>query len=75
MFGRRGNDKLKGGAGTDVVIDDNEVEVYWRGGEKGFPNAAKTELAHQIIELVAERFDARDDEATQADSTVVEFRK
>lgn len=39
--------------------DDNAVDVYWRGGEQGFPQAAKTELAHQIVALVAERYTAQ----------------
>jgi phosphopantothenoylcysteine decarboxylase/phosphopantothenate--cysteine ligase len=36
--------------------DDNAVQVYWENGESAFPMAAKTELAHQLIELVAERY-------------------
>jgi len=36
--------------------DDNAVDVFWRDGEQGFPQAAKTELAHQIIGLVAKRY-------------------
>lgn len=38
--------------------DDNLVEVYWQGGEKAFERAAKTALAENIMELVAERFEA-----------------
>jgi phosphopantothenoylcysteine decarboxylase/phosphopantothenate--cysteine ligase len=38
--------------------DDNTVDVYWRDGDTSFPTAAKTELAHQIVELLAERYDA-----------------
>jgi phosphopantothenoylcysteine decarboxylase/phosphopantothenate--cysteine ligase len=36
--------------------DDNAVEVYWDNGEKAFPMTAKTELAHQLIELITERY-------------------
>jgi phosphopantothenoylcysteine decarboxylase/phosphopantothenate--cysteine ligase len=36
--------------------DDNTVEVYWQGGEQSFAKAAKTELAAQIMRLVADRF-------------------
>lgn len=36
--------------------DDNAVQVYWENGERAFPLVAKTELAHQLIELVAERY-------------------
>ena len=39
-------------------LDDNEIEVYWKDGEKGFARAPKTELAEQIMQLVAERFTA-----------------
>ena len=38
--------------------DDNEVEVYWKDGGKGFARAPKTDLAEQIMQLVAERFAA-----------------
>lgn len=37
--------------------DDNAVEVYWQGGEQAYPQAAKTELARQIIQLVANRYE------------------
>jgi phosphopantothenoylcysteine decarboxylase/phosphopantothenate--cysteine ligase len=43
------------GEGVGFDADDNTVEVYWQGGEQGFAQAAKTELARQIIKLVAER--------------------
>jgi phosphopantothenoylcysteine decarboxylase/phosphopantothenate--cysteine ligase len=36
--------------------DDNSVSVLWKNGNKGFPQAAKSELARDIIELVAEHF-------------------
>jgi phosphopantothenoylcysteine decarboxylase/phosphopantothenate--cysteine ligase len=36
--------------------DDNAVEVYWENGEQRFPMAAKTDLAHQLIELIAARY-------------------
>ena len=35
--------------------DDNTVEVFWRGGEQSFPKTAKTELAAQLIQLIADR--------------------
>ncbi len=38
--------------------DDNTMTVYWRGGHEEFPTAAKTALARDLIELVAERFHA-----------------
>ncbi len=36
--------------------DENAVDVFWEGGEQSFAQAAKTELARDIIELVATRF-------------------
>ena len=36
--------------------DDNEVSVFWNGNEKRFPEAQKSELANDLIELVAERY-------------------
>ncbi len=36
--------------------DDNALTVYWRGGHRDFATAAKTALAADLIELVAERF-------------------
>jgi phosphopantothenoylcysteine decarboxylase/phosphopantothenate--cysteine ligase len=37
--------------------DVNTVEVYWRGGEQSFPMAAKSELAEDLIRLIADRYD------------------
>ena len=36
--------------------DDNAVSVFWNGNEKRFPEAQKSELANDLIELVAERY-------------------
>ena len=36
--------------------DDNAVDVYWKGGEQRFDKAAKSELAEQVIKLVAARY-------------------
>jgi len=47
--------------------DDNEVDIFWRGGEQGFPRAAKVTLAQQIIQLTAERYKATRSAATQQD--------
>jgi len=51
--------------------DDNAVDIYWRDGEQGFPNTAKTELAQQIVRLVAERYEATRGAATQPKLTVI----
>jgi phosphopantothenoylcysteine decarboxylase/phosphopantothenate--cysteine ligase len=36
--------------------DDNAAEVFWPGGERALPRTSKTELAAQILHLVAERY-------------------
>jgi phosphopantothenoylcysteine decarboxylase/phosphopantothenate--cysteine ligase len=55
--------------------DDNTVEVYWRGGEQAFAKAAKSDLAQQIIRLVAERYEAMRGAATQAKLTVISVKE
>ena len=44
--------------GNDLGFDrdDNALNVLWTGGRRDFPNAPKSELARELIELVAERF-------------------
>ncbi|HSG59410.1 MAG TPA: bifunctional phosphopantothenoylcysteine decarboxylase/phosphopantothenate--cysteine ligase CoaBC [Woeseiaceae bacterium] len=55
--------------------DDNAAQVYWRGGERDFPTAAKAELADGIVQLVAERFAASRGEATQPEPAVLRFKE
>jgi phosphopantothenoylcysteine decarboxylase/phosphopantothenate--cysteine ligase len=38
--------------------DENALQVYWRGGERALPMAPKSELARQLIALIAERYQA-----------------
>jgi phosphopantothenoylcysteine decarboxylase/phosphopantothenate--cysteine ligase len=45
--------------------DDNSVEVLWDGGGQSLPRAAKTELAEQLVLLVAERLEATRGTKTQ----------
>ena len=44
------------GSDCGFDVDENTVDVYWHGGERSFPTAAKTDLAAQIIDLVADRY-------------------
>jgi phosphopantothenoylcysteine decarboxylase/phosphopantothenate--cysteine ligase len=37
--------------------DDNAVELIWSDGEQELPNAAKTDLALQIVQIIAERYE------------------
>ena len=55
--------------------DDNAVDVYWADGEQSFETAAKADLAHQIITLVAERFEVNRGEATQPELTVISSKQ
>ncbi len=50
------------GSDCGFDYDENAVEVFWPGGEQAFPTAAKTELARQLVSLIADRYDSlRDD--------------
>ncbi len=53
--------------------DDNAVNVYWPGGERFFPVAAKSELAGSLIELIAERYVAV--RGSDANNTVVPIKR
>ncbi|MDD2865332.1 MAG: bifunctional phosphopantothenoylcysteine decarboxylase/phosphopantothenate--cysteine ligase CoaBC [Methylococcales bacterium] len=39
--------------------DENALDVFWQDGKKTLPMTNKTELACQLITLIAERFDAK----------------
>lgn len=51
--------------------DENAAQVYWRDGEQNFPEIAKTDLAQQIVKLVAERYAMAYGADTQPELTVV----
>ena len=53
--------------GSDCGFDreDNAVEVFWSGGEQTFPMTAKSELAGQLIQLIADRFAGSDRNKTE----------
>ncbi len=51
--------------------DDNSVNVFWLDGERRFPTAQKSELARNLIELVAQRFYAARGTDTQPRLTIV----
>jgi phosphopantothenoylcysteine decarboxylase/phosphopantothenate--cysteine ligase len=46
------------GDGLAFDRDDNELELLWPGGGLRLPRAAKSELARQLIDLIAERYHA-----------------
>lgn len=52
------------GADRGFDSEDNAVDVYWRGGEQSFPTTAKAELAGHLIQLIADRYEAAEDNKT-----------
>lgn len=46
------------GDGLAFGQDDNAVQVFWRTGDRDFPTAPKLDLAHALVELIAERYSA-----------------
>ena len=55
--------------------DDNAVEVLWHDGSKEFESTLKTELADQLLRLVAERFEMTRGVATQPRLTIVKIKE
>lgn len=47
---------LVGGEGSGFESDTNQLEVFWRDGRQSIARATKSEVAKQLIELVAERY-------------------
>jgi phosphopantothenoylcysteine decarboxylase/phosphopantothenate--cysteine ligase len=45
------------GEGRGFDSDVNAVDVYWNGGEQSFASIEKTELARELIKLIAGRFE------------------
>ncbi len=45
-------------AGNGFESDQNAAIAYWDGGQREFPVTAKTQLAEQLLDLIAERLDA-----------------
>ena len=45
--------------GSGFESEQNALHVLWEGGEKVLPLADKTQLGHELIALVAERYHAR----------------
>ncbi|MCC8669587.1 bifunctional phosphopantothenoylcysteine decarboxylase/phosphopantothenate--cysteine ligase CoaBC [Xanthomonas arboricola] len=44
--------------GGGFESDNNAATAYWQGGERAFPSSSKTELADQLLALIAERLQA-----------------
>ena len=54
--------------------DDNELNVLWKDGKKGFATATKVELARELVALIAERFYAARGADAQPRLTVISQR-
>jgi len=65
----------KVGADRGFDCDDNAVDVYWSNGEHSFPTATKTELAHQLIELIAERYALSHGTKTQPELSIISVKE
>lgn len=59
----------KVGDGLAFDRDDNALTVYWRDGKRELSLKSKSALAQQLVELIAERFRARNT-AAPSSSTV-----
>jgi phosphopantothenoylcysteine decarboxylase / phosphopantothenate---cysteine ligase len=46
------------GSDCGFDCDENQVDVFWPGGEQSFPTASKASLAQDIVRLIAARFAA-----------------
>ena len=51
--------------------DDNAASVLWSNGKKDFPKAAKSDLARDLVELIAEHFHASRGSDTEPRLTVI----
>ncbi|MCC7120113.1 MAG: bifunctional phosphopantothenoylcysteine decarboxylase/phosphopantothenate--cysteine ligase CoaBC [Gammaproteobacteria bacterium] len=49
---------LVGRVGTGFESDDNELSVFWKGGERQLGKAAKQALARDLVAIIAERYRA-----------------
>ena len=49
--------------------DENTVDIYWAGGEQSFETAEKTELARDIVKLVAERYELANTRVSVCDAS------
>ena len=59
------------GSDCGFDTDDNSVNVIWSDGEQRFPEARKSELARDLVELIARRFYAARGTDTQPRLTVI----
>lgn len=63
------------GSDCGFDYDENTVCVYWPGGHQAFEMAAKSELAHDLMELLAQRFNNAQGTDSQTSSNVVSIKE
>ncbi len=56
------------GNGLGFDSDENELQVYWHGGEQLLPRTNKTRLARQLIELIAQKLEQKNSEWPKTES-------
>ena len=56
------------GDGIAFDCDDNCVDVYWQQGEHSFERQSKSDLAHGLMTLVADRYES--EESVDADASL-----
>ena len=59
------------GADLGFDSDENAVSVFWENGAQRFPRAGKSELANELIELIAQHYFATRGADTQPRLTVI----
>ncbi len=47
------------GAGLGFEVDDNRLQVYWPGGQQTLGPSSKLAIAHELVDLIAVRCQAR----------------
>ncbi|MDO9451327.1 MAG: bifunctional phosphopantothenoylcysteine decarboxylase/phosphopantothenate--cysteine ligase CoaBC [Stagnimonas sp.] len=47
------------GAGKAFDVDDNALSVFWADGQQEIASASKAEVAQQLVQLIAQRWQAR----------------
>jgi phosphopantothenoylcysteine decarboxylase/phosphopantothenate--cysteine ligase len=62
------------GSDCGFDYDDNAAEALWKGGEKTFGKMPKTELAHELIALVVERYAGTRGADTQPALSIVSIK-
>ena len=62
------------GSDCGFDYDDNAAEVLWKDGEKSFAKMAKSELAHELVGVIVERYFATRGADTQPALSIVSIK-